>query len=201
MDPIDYADIVIEGNFLNLSIPGVVKGIELKIESNENQLSFNKGLNMDTSSTYKNKTHHILIYGLNGQYLDEGEHELLAFENSFTLLDVIVANSNNESVAVNVIQNVIPNSISLKQNYPNPFNPVTTIEFSLVSNGLVSLSLYDLTGRKVRDILKDNLDKGHHSLKLNATGLTSGMYLYSINVKDQNDGHIFSSTKKLVLMK
>ena len=44
---------------------------------------------------------------------------------------MIVANSNNESVAVNVIQNVIPNSISLKQNYPNPFNPSTTIEFEL----------------------------------------------------------------------
>ena len=109
--------------------------------------------------------------------------------------------SANSLVANDDIKPNVPELFELKQNYPNPFNPVTTIEFSLVSNGLVSLSLYDLTGRKVRDLLKDNLDKGHHSLKLNATGLTSGMYLYSINVKDQNGGHIFSSTKKLVLMK
>ena len=109
--------------------------------------------------------------------------------------------SANSLVANDDIKPNVPELFELKQNYPNPFNPVTTIEFSLVSNGLVSLSLYDMTGRKVRDLLKDNLDKGHHSLKLNATGLTSGMYLYSINVKDQNGGQIFSSTKKLVLMK
>ena len=109
--------------------------------------------------------------------------------------------SANSLVANDDIKPNVPELFELKQNYPNPFNPVTTIEFSLVSNGLVSLSLYDMTGRKVRDLLKDNLDKGHHSLKLNATGLTSGMYLYSINVNDQNGGPIFSSTKKLVLMK
>ena len=185
LDPIDYADIVIEGNFLNLSIPGVVKGIELKIESNENQLTFNKGLNMDVSSTYKNKTHHILIYGLNGQYLDEGEYELLVFENSFTLLDVIVANSNNESVTVNVIQNVIPNSISLKQNYPNPFNPSTSIEFELDQSDNIKLIIYDINGRYIKTLADKYFSNGSHKFIWNSNDdygnkVSSGVYIYQL---------------------
>ena len=109
--------------------------------------------------------------------------------------------SANALVSNDDIRPDVPELFELKQNYPNPFNPVTTIEFSLVSDGFVSMYLYDLTGRKVKDLLSDNLDAGHHSFNLNATDLPSGMYLYSIDVKGQGGIHIFSSTKKLVLMK
>ena len=109
--------------------------------------------------------------------------------------------SANALVSNDDIRPDVPELFELKQNYPNTFNPVTTIEFSLVSDGLVSMYLYDLTGRKVKDLLSDNLDAGYHSFNLNATDLPSGMYLYSIDVKGQAGIHIFSSTKKLVLMK
>ena len=63
------------------------------------------------------------------------------------------------------------------------------------------MSLYDLTGRKVKDLLNGNIDAGYHSLELNATDLPSGMYFYSIDVNGHGGTNSFSSTKKLVLMK
>ncbi len=111
-------------------------------------------------------------------------------------VDSVNALASNDDISPNV-----PEVFELKQNYPNPFNPVTTIEFSLVSNGSVSMSLYDITGKKVKNLLSGNLDTGYHSYNLNAKDLSSGMYLYSIYIKDQSGAHIFSSTKKLILMK
>ena len=186
----DYADIVIERDFLSLSSDGVVKGLELKIESNENQFSFNKDLNMDVSSSYKDKIHHILIYGLNGQYLDEGNHELLAFENPFTLLDVIVANSNNESVRVNIIQNVVPNSVSLKQNYPNPFNPSTSIEFELEQSDNIKLIIYDINGRHLKTLADNYFSNGTHKFTWNSNDdygnkVSSGVYVYQLISSDE----------------
>jgi len=95
----------------------------------------------------------------------------------------------------------IPGSFELRQNYPNPFNPITTIEFSLVSEGLVNISLYDIAGRKVKDIHSQTMGSGYHSIKLDASGITSGMYLYSLNMIGKNNDLLFSSTRKLVLLK
>ena len=96
---------------------------------------------------------------------------------------------------------IIPEVFELKQNYPNPFNPITTIEFSLVSEGLVNIYLYDIAGRKVKDIHSQTMGSGYHSIKLDASGLTSGMYLYSLNMIGKNNNLMFSSTRKLVLLK
>ena len=49
----------------------------------------------------------------------------------------------------------IPNQISLFQNYPNPFNPNTTIQFSLDRTNIISLSIYDITGRLIKEVIKD----------------------------------------------
>ena len=95
----------------------------------------------------------------------------------------------------------IPESFGLKQNYPNPFNPTTTIDFSLASSGHAFISLYDVRGGKVKDLVNSNLEAGHYSFSINAGGLPSGMYFYRMMVHD-NQGHsLFSSTRKMVLMK
>ena len=95
----------------------------------------------------------------------------------------------------------IPESFGLKQNYPNPFNPTTTIDFSLASSGHAFISLYDVRGGKVKDLVNSNLEAGYYSFSVNAGDLPSGMYFYRMMVKD-NQGHsLFSSTRKMVLMK
>ena len=95
----------------------------------------------------------------------------------------------------------LPVSFALGQNYPNPFNPVTTISFSMLESGMANISVYDISGRKVKNLLGQRLVSGNHSIKFNASGLPSGMYFYSIIVNGSSGRSLFSSTRKMVLMK
>ncbi len=83
----------------------------------------------------------------------------------------------------------------LAQNYPNPFNPVTSIEFNLPKSSFVSLKVYDLTGREVRNLISERMDGGIHSVSFNAEGLSSGVYFYRLEAGE------FSSVKKMILLK
>jgi hypothetical protein len=95
----------------------------------------------------------------------------------------------------------IPESFGLKQNFPNPFNPTTTIEFDLASGAFASIVLYDVTGREVKTLVNSNLQAGHYVFDLNASELSSGMYFYKLTAQNFDGQMIFSSTKKMVLMK
>jgi hypothetical protein len=95
----------------------------------------------------------------------------------------------------------VPLSFDLKQNYPNPFNPLTRIDFSLAVSGHALITLYDITGRKIRDLVNKPFAAGSYSFDLNASDLPSGMYFYKMNTTDSQGSSAFNSTKKLVLMK
>jgi len=95
----------------------------------------------------------------------------------------------------------IPESFGLKQNFPNPFNPTTTIKFDLASGAFASIILYDVTGREVKTLVNSNLQAGHYVFELNASDLPSGMYFYKLTAQNFDGQMIFSSTKKMVLMK
>ena len=64
------------------------------------------------------------------------------------------------------IENVIPNEITLYQNYPNPFNPTTNIEFSLPKTEYINISLFNLSGQKVMDIVEGNFTAGKHTITI-----------------------------------
>jgi hypothetical protein len=64
----------------------------------------------------------------------------------------------------------------LYQNYPNPFNPTTTISWLLAVNSHVKLDLYNLRGQRINTLLSALLFSGHHSLELDASDLSSGVY-------------------------
>jgi len=84
---------------------------------------------------------------------------------------------------------------ALAQNYPNPFNPETTIEYSLAESGPVRLTVYDLSGREVMLLVDGSVGEGSHSVKVDASSLSSGIYFYRLEQKG------LSLTKKMVLMK
>ena len=96
---------------------------------------------------------------------------------------------------------IVPEKYIISDNYPNPFNPVTTISFSLLEGGETAISIYDISGKKVESIFNRSLVPGNHLIKYNASNLPSGMYFYKIVVNGDNGHSLFSSTKKLVLMK
>ncbi len=84
---------------------------------------------------------------------------------------------------------------SLKQNYPNPFNPVTMINYQIPLKGLVTIKIYDVTGREVKTLLNEVKDAGSNSVMFDASSLSSGIYFYTL-VSGK-----FTDTKKMVLVK
>lgn len=62
----------------------------------------------------------------------------------------------------------MPSGFSLEQNFPNPFNPVTTIQFSLIQSGFVSLKIYDVIGKEIATLINGDMNRGNHSIQWNA---------------------------------
>ena len=84
----------------------------------------------------------------------------------------------------------------LKQNYPNPFNPNTTIEFSIPKQEYVSLKIYNSLGQEVALLLSEKLNSGNHKANLDASHLTSGIYICRLQAENG-----FAQYRKLVLLK
>ncbi len=89
----------------------------------------------------------------------------------------------------------LPAAFSLKQNYPNPFNPSTKINYTLPADEKVVLKVYNIIGREVAELVNQNETAGEHSLQFDGSGLSSGVYFYSIIAGN------FRETKKMILIK
>ena len=89
----------------------------------------------------------------------------------------------------------VPSVFSLEQNYPNPFNPTTTIKYQLPKAGFVTLRIYEILGREVATLVKENQNAGRYSVDFNASKLSSGVYIYELKTLDLN------SCKKMILTK
>ena len=88
----------------------------------------------------------------------------------------------------------------LKDNYPNPFNPLTLINYELLSDGLVNITIYDMMGRKVKTLVNGLQTVGYKSIMWNATDdknepVSAGLYLYTMQVGGSRQA------KKMVLLK
>jgi len=84
---------------------------------------------------------------------------------------------------------------SLSQNYPNPFNPATMIEYQLKEKSFVTLTLFDVLGRRVATLVNGEQTGGSHFANWDASAFASGVYFYRLKAGD------FIETKKMLLMK
>ncbi len=89
----------------------------------------------------------------------------------------------------------IPESYALHQNYPNPFNPQTHIKYALPHAGHVTLTVFDVLGRKVATLVDARKEAGYHLVTLDATQFSSGVYFYQIQAGK------FVQIKKMILLK
>ena len=94
----------------------------------------------------------------------------------------------------------LPSNFGLKSAYPNPFNPFTSLRYDLPNDGLVNLTVYDMTGRVVKTLVNGSQTAGFKSVLWNATNdrnepVSAGLYLYTIQAGE------FRQTKKMVLLK
>ena len=124
--------------------------------------------------------------------------------------DLVTASWNHENISVLInagdfvtaikkLKTRVPSGFTLKQNYPNPFNPTTHISFYVPRASSVSLKVYDLLGRQLREINQGNLQKGNHSFTFDARGLASGVYIYRISAT--NGANSVSAVKKMIVLK
>jgi hypothetical protein len=89
----------------------------------------------------------------------------------------------------------VPIRTQLFANYPNPFNAVTNIKFGLSKAGSVKLELFDMLGHSVQTIFSGYKSAGYHEVSVDASHLSSGVYIYQIVVGD------FREIRKMLLMK
>jgi hypothetical protein len=90
----------------------------------------------------------------------------------------------------------LPDRYELGQNYPNPFNPTTSIAISVPRTTVGSLVVYDVRGSKAATVFENQtLSAGRHVVRVNASSLASGSYLYRFTSPG------FSQARKMLVLK
>ncbi|HEY3296942.1 MAG TPA: C25 family cysteine peptidase [bacterium] len=90
---------------------------------------------------------------------------------------------------------VMPAQYALHQNYPNPFNPTTNIRYELKTEGLTRLSVFNVLGEKVADLVNAKQPAGFYDISFDASALPSGVYFYRLTSGN------FTQSAKMILMK
>ena len=94
----------------------------------------------------------------------------------------------------------IPKSFTVFPAYPNPFNPVTTLSYDIPNKGFVDVTVYDMMGRTIKNLVRSDQSYGYKSIKWNATNnqnevVSAGVYIYKIEF-----GKLVV-TRKMILLK
>ncbi len=137
---------------------------------------------------------------------------LLTSNNNMYFKITAIDNQNNQSpaseeAAILVTSSndhkLIANDYRFYQNYPNPFNPSTTLSYRLKENSYVRLVIYDIKGERVTELVNNYQPKGYYEVDWNAkgNGLSSGIYLFKIEIRNENNIPVFSDMKKSILLK
>ena len=116
--------------------------------------------------------------------------KMIDLDGTFSFSDPVVVD-----VVTGIEREPLPGSVVLYQNYPNPFNPETEIRWNMMDRGMVKLTVYDLLGREVTVLVQEVMQAGSYSVRLNASNLNSGTYLYRLQT-----GNVVA-TRRMVLLK
>ncbi len=136
-----------------------------------------------------------------------------------TYRSLVIKSYSGGITRINNYSNEYPMHFDLQQNYPNPFNPVTKIRFKIPSNvksemedeyfplrsrrgslelgvgGMVSLKVFDITGREIQTLVNEKLNPGTYEVTFDGSNFASGVYFYQLRSEN------FIETKKFVLLK
>jgi hypothetical protein len=94
----------------------------------------------------------------------------------------------------------VPKSFGLEQNYPNPFNPSTTLRFSILEPGVVTLKIFNLLGEEVATLVNGNMARGTFSVVWDASRQASGVYFARL-ASASDAKHMSVETRRLMLVK
>ena len=159
----------------------------LKNTTEDKIITIDDSLSVSIKSEYaiSNNLGGLMIWALGYDYID-GTQKLVQ-SMKYNYLDVDT-DPNPDKFSVNII------------NYPNPFNPITTLRYDLPEATNVTITVYDMMGRKVKNLINTNQNSGYKSVIWNGTNdngemVSGGMYFYSIKT------NTFSQKRKMILLK
>jgi len=99
------------------------------------------------------------------------------------------------TTSITTISTDVPKEFRLFNNYPNPFNPTTDIKYDLPKSGVVSLKVYDINGRLVKELVNQMQIAGSYRARFEAANLSSGIYFYQLTAGE------FKAQNKMLLIK
>ncbi len=133
------------------------------------------------------------------RYYDSISGTVFGFENNVEFTSDMFAEDISDAIMLTGSydwdRGPVPTEYNLGAAYPNPFNPVTTLEYSTISEGNVSITVYDITGRVVDVLVDENKEAGNYTVTWNAGSLPSGLYLVRM------DSGSFVGIQKVMLVK
>ncbi len=137
------------------------------------------------------------------RYWDENSNRWFSVENSIydlnnkivlfeteSLQSYYAVFGTEEETSVAEFKDNVPKNLVLEQNYPNPFNPTTTIGYQINSAGIVKLSIFNLLGQEIRNVVNEFKPAGTYQIVWdgrdnNRNLMPTGTYIYKLNVGNE----------------
>ena len=180
--------IVFYGNgILKYKSDGQIAGIQLEVSGDYTIIHkyLSKGWHLESSDNI------IIIYSMDGTPLDS--EKLFEYEGNLKINSIIIADWYNSNVNVESV--LISKDYQLSQAYPNPFNPVTSFQYSIPIDGMVNISVYNINGRIIAELVDSYVSSGTYIYKWNANNASSGVYF----IRMVSGNAIY--TQKIMLLK
>ena len=202
-----------QGRQIYLDVRNNADGMESLVYASNSEFIYNG---------YLNWAGHFLTYNKDLNYISFGrrfytplgiigtqqlEYKILEFdENRLTLEhtsdDSLTTHTMNISaIALSLVNDYVPESVSIKSNYPNPFNPSTTILVKVLKSDYMQINIFDSNGKLVKKLFNGQLSTGQYTFRWNGsdkynTMVSSGIYFCKV-IKNNN----ILSSQKMVLLK
>jgi len=191
------------GNSVNVSLNAdrAVAGVVLDIDHHGYELGEPSCPGMQIMTNDSDGVMRLVIYSLAGNIIDANTADFLTIPITggdggvMAITEVSASDMYGYALQTGYGSRLIPTQLSIAQNYPNPFNAKTLFNIGLSESAHVTLTIYDIMGREITELVNGDLDAGYHSVTWDASEQSSGVYFYNINVNGEQQ------TRKMVLLK